>query len=165
MRRPTAECWPPGTNADFQKLAPGKVAPHTLGLLLWGAQGSAINEVGIAPRDLTRFPRYTGGLLVQDTNHDKRLDPSLDQVVGGIIGAAPPDAKGQAAFHPMGTDGAPVLSGAVPRHAGFGPAGGQPVPGLLTIGFRAGDKPGLYRPTVELIGGNHHQFTIKVIKP
>lgn len=156
---------PPGTDADFQKLTPGKVAPHALGLLLWGAQGLAINEVGIAARDLARFPRYTGGLLVQDTNHDKRLDPSIDQVVGGIIGAAPPEARGQAASHLIGTDGVPVLSGAVPRHAGSGPTGGQPVPGLLAIAFRAGDKPGLYRPTVELMGGNHHQFTIEVIKP
>mgnify|MGYP001216228751 CR=1 FL=1 len=45
-----------------------------------------MNGVGIAPRDLGRYPRYTGGLLVQDANGDGRLDPARDKVVGGIIG-------------------------------------------------------------------------------
>lgn len=114
-----------------------------------------MNDVGIAPRDLTRFPRYTGGLLVQDINGDKRLDPAVDPVVGGIIGAAPQGATGQAATSPVGADGKPVLSGNVLRHALFPAAsgGGKPNSGLLTIEFRAGDKPGLYRPTVALMGG------------
>lgn len=161
---PTNFHLPPGTNSDFQKAAPGQVAPHPLGLLLWGAQGTALNGVGIAPRDLTRFPKYTGGLLVQDTNNDKRLDPATDKVVGGIIGAAPQGATGQAATSPLGADGAPMLSGEVLRNTGFPPAtaGGKPNPGLLAIQFRTGDKPGLYRPTVELIGGNSFQFTIDV---
>jgi len=162
---PTNFHLPPGANADFQRVSPGQIVPHPLGLLLWGAQGSALNDVGIAPRDLTRFPRYTGGLLVQDTNHDKRLDPATDKVVGGIIGAAPPEAKGQAAVSPAGADGTALLSGQVLRNTGFGPTGGKPNPGLLAIQFRAGDKPGLYRPTVELIGGNSYQFTIEVVKP
>lgn len=155
---------PPGTNGDFQKIAPGQVAPHPLGLLLWGAQGSALNGVGIAPRDLARFPKYTGGLLVQDSNGDKLLDPAIDKVVGGIIGAAPQGATGQAATSPLGADGKPVLSGEVLRHAAFPPAigGGKPNPGLLAIQFKAGSLPGLYRPTVELIGGNSVQFTIEV---
>jgi hypothetical protein len=161
---PTNFHLPPGTNADFQQLAPGQVAPHPLGLLLWGPQGGTLNGVGVAPRDLTRFPRYTGGLLVQDSNGDKRLDPASDKVVGGIIGAAPQGATGQAATSPVGGDGNPVLSGEVLRHSGFPPGarGGQPNPGLLAIQFKAGDKPGLYQPTVELIGGNSHRFTIEV---
>ena len=155
----------PGTNSDFQKVAPGQVAPHTLGLLLWGAQGAALNDVGIAPRDLTRFPKFTGGLLIQDSNHDRRLDPAQDKVVGGIIGAGPEGAAGQAATSPLRTDGTPVLSGEVLRSAGFPPAagGGKPNPGLLAIQFKVGDKPGLYRPTVELIGGNSYQFTIEAL--
>jgi hypothetical protein len=107
-------------------------------------------------------------LLVQDTNGDKRLEPAVDQVVGGIIGAAPQSVTGQAAISPVGTDGKPVLSGNVLRNALF-PAtaagGGKPNPGLLPIEFRAGDKPGLYRPTVELIGGNSYQFTIEARQP
>ena len=154
----------PGVNGDYQKVAAGQVAPNHLGLLLWGAQGAALNGVGIAPRDLTRFPRYTGGLLVQDTNQDRRLDPATDKVVGGIIGAAPQGATGQAATSPISADGTPVLSGEVLRHAGYPPAagGGKPNLGLLAIQFKAGSLPGLYRPTVELIGGNGYQFTVEV---
>lgn len=154
---------PPGTNTDYQSVALGQITPHALGVLLWNAQGSAMNGVGIAPRDLTRFPRYTGGVLVQDTNGDKRLDPAVDKVVGGIIGLAPQGATGQAATSPVGADGKPVLSGDVLRNALFPAAagGGKPNPGLLAIEFRAGDKPGLYRPTVELLGANSYQFTIE----
>lgn len=158
---------PPGVNGDYQKVPTGSVAPQTLGLLLWGANGSAMNGVGIAPRDLSRFPKYTGGLLVQDTNGDHRLDPAVDKVVGGIIGAAPQGATGQAATSPFDADGRPVLSGETPRNAAYPPAagGGKPNPGLLTIQFKAGSLPGLYRPTVELIGGNAYQFTIEGVAP
>ncbi len=164
---PTNFHLPPGANANFQQVAPGQVAPQTLGLLLWGAQGAVLNGVGIAPRDLARFPKYTGGLLVQDTNQDKRLDSATDKVVGGIIGAAPEGATGQAATSPIGADGMPLLSGAVLRHTGYPAAvgGGKPNPGLLAIQFKAGDKAGLYRPTVELIGGNAFQFTIEAKVP
>jgi hypothetical protein len=41
--------------------------------------------------------------------------------------------------------------------------GGKPNPGLLTIQFKAGSLSGLYRPTVELIGGNAYQFTIEAV--
>lgn len=154
----------PGANSDFQSVAPGQVATYPLALLLWGEQGAALNGVGIAPRDLSRFPRYTGGLLVQDTNRDHRLDPATDKVVGGIIGAAPQGATGQSATSPIGADGAPVLSGEVLRHAAYPVAagGGKPNAGLLTIQFKAGSLPGLYRPTVELIGGNAYQFNVEV---
>ncbi len=164
---PTNFHLPPGTNADFQKVAPGQVAPHALGLLLWGPQGSALNGVGIAPRDLTRFPKYTGGLLVQDTNGDRKLDPAMDKVVGGIVGAAPQGATGQAATSPIGADGTPLLSGEVLRHAGFPAAGGggRPNPGLLVVQFKAGSLPGLYRPTVELTDGNSVRFTIEATAP
>lgn len=100
---------------------------------------------------------------MQDTNGDGRLDPDTDKVVGGIVGAAPQGAKGQAATSPAGVDGKPMLSGDVLRDPGF-PAvagGGKPNPGLLAIQFRAGDQPGLYQPTVELIGGNGVRFTVE----
>ncbi len=157
----------PGANADFQKVPTGAVAPQNLGLLLWGANGSAMNGVGIAPRDLARFPKYTGGLLVQDTNGDHRLDPAVDNVVGGIIGAAPQGAVGQAATSPLGADGRPVLSGETPRSSVYPTAagGGKPNPGLMTIQFKAGSQPGLYRPTFELIGGNAYRFTIEGVTP
>ena len=153
---------PPGANTDYQSVPVGQPTPQPLGVLLWGAQGSVMNGVGIAPRDLSRFPRYTGGLLIQDTNSDKLLDPAVDKVVGGIIGAAPQGATGQTATSPVGADGKLILSGEVLRSTGFPLAagGGKPNPGLLIIQFRVGDKPGLYRPTVELLGGNSYQFTV-----
>ncbi len=151
---------PPGTNSNLQSVGRGAQAPHWLGLLLWDGNGSPMNRVGIAPRDLGRYARYTGGLLVQDTDGDGKLDSVRDRVVGGIIGAAPAGAKGQSALSPVGRDGKPTLSGAVARHAKF-PNGGKPNPGLLPVQFRAGDKAGAYRPTFELIGGNAFQFTIE----
>lgn len=163
---PTNFHLPPGTNSNFQKAAPGQVMPHYLGLLLWGEGGRSLNHVGIAPRDPKRFPRFTGGLLVQDVNGDKVLDSSVDKVVGGIIGAAPEGAEGQSAVSPSGPDGKPILSGEVLRSAAFPPAagGGKPNPGLLAIQFRAGDKPGLYRPTFELLDGNSYQFTLEAVE-
>lgn len=141
---------PPGARGDFQKAGLGQVLPHHLGLTLRAAGGEPLNGVGIAPRDLMLQPRYTGGLLVQDSNGDKLLDPATDKIVGGIIGAAPAGAKGQSATSPKGMDGKPLLSGAIPGK-----------PGLMPVEFRTGDQPGLYRPTFELIGGNSHQFTLE----
>jgi hypothetical protein len=139
------------------------VIPNRPGLLLWGDSGSALNNVGIVPRDLTHYPRYTGGLLVLDTNGDKILDPMVDKVVGGIIGAAPEGATGQAATSPRGADGKPIPSGEVVRNPAYPAAagGGRPHPGLLAVEFRAGKKLGLYRPTFELIGGNSYQFALE----
>ncbi|MDE2396720.1 MAG: hypothetical protein KGM91_14890 [Burkholderiales bacterium] len=157
----------PPLNSTLQQVAPGQVAPLELGVLLWDAQGKPMNGVGIAPRDLVHYPRYTGGLLVQDTNGDHRLDPAVDKVVGGLIGAAPQGATGQASTSPLGADGRPLLSGEVLRSAGYPAAmgGGKPNPGLLAIQFKAGDRPGWYRPTVELIGGNSFQFAIEAKAP
>lgn len=156
---------PPGVNADFQKVGTGQVAGLSLGLMLWGPQGVPMNGVGIAPRDLARFPRYTGGLLVRDSNGDHQLDAAVDQVVGGIIGAAPAGATGQSATTPLNFDGVAVLSGEAPRHPSQPETsgGGKPQPGLMTVRFKAGSVPGLYRPSFELIGGGAWQFTIEAV--
>ncbi len=153
----------PGANSDYQHTTTGQLAPHPLGVLLWGAGGVPMDRVGIAPRDLARHARYTGGLLVQDVNGDKVLDPAVDKVVGGIIGAAPKGAKGQAATSPVGADGKPVLSGEILRGTAFPAASGagKPNPGLLAIAFRAGDTPGIYGPTIEVLGGNSYTFTVE----
>lgn len=157
---PTNFHLPPGTDSHFQRTAANQDAPHWLGLLLWNSASGPMNGVGIAPRDLGRYPRYTGGLLVQDANGDGMLDAAQDRVVGGIIGAAPTGAKGQSATSPTGADGKSILSGKLTRHEKF-PGGGKPNPGLLPVRFHTGDKPGLYRPTFELIGGNSVQATIE----
>lgn len=78
---------------------------------------------------------------------------------------SPQGATGQAATSPVDADGRPLLSGETLRSAAYPPAagGGKPNPGLLAIQFKAGSLPGLYRPTVELIGGNSYQFTIEAV--
>lgn len=155
----------PGQNADFQKAATGQVMPALLGLMLWTEKGGPLDHVGIAPRDLVRFPRYTGGLLVQDVNLDGVLDSALDRVVGGIIGAAPSGAKGQSAASPVGADGKPILSGQLRPSPAYsiGSDGEGAIPGLLGVQFRVGDKAGPYRPTFELIGGTSFQFTLEAV--
>lgn len=72
-------------------------------------------------------------------------------------------ATGQVATSPLNADGKPLLSGQVLRSDRYPPAtgGGQPNPGHLAIQFRAGNWPGLYRPTVELREGNAYQFTVE----
>lgn len=37
----------------------------------------------------------------------------------------------------------------------------MPNAGLLAVEFRTGDKPGLYRPTFELLNGDSFQFTLE----
>lgn len=154
----------PGMNGDFQKVGLNQDTPLLLGLYLWDQRGELMNGVGVALPDLARFPKYTGGLLIQDSNSDKKLDPSVDRVIGGIVIEAPSRATGQAVSSPLGLDGKPILSGEMPRSTKFPAArgGGKPDRGLLPIVFRSGNIPGLYRPTVELIDGNSYKFTIQV---
>src|SRR5712691_10448278 len=123
----------PGVNGDFQKLGENQDAPLLLGLYLWDESGELINGVGIAPADLTRFPKYTSGLLIQDRNGDKKLQAPVDRVIGGIVIDAPPGATGHAVSSPVGPDGKLILSGEMVRSTKFPVArgGGKPDPGLL----------------------------------
>lgn len=109
--------------------------------------------------DQEKYPRYTGGLIVQDVNGDGVLDPKADRVIGGVIGSAPQGATGQRAVSPVGPDGKPVLSGLLPRAAMY-PGGGLKDNGIMPVSFRTGNMPGEYRPTFELIGGTSTQLVI-----
>jgi hypothetical protein len=112
--------------------------------------------------------RYNGGLVVHDSNGDGRLDPNTDRTIGGVIGTAPAGAKGQE-LRSLDVHGAIDLSKpATAYHAKFGKIFGGAV-GLLQ--FTAGDKTGLYRPTVALLAdpddpqsgdGASYMFTIVV---
>jgi hypothetical protein len=112
--------------------------------------------------------RYNGGLILQDSNGDGRLDPTSDRIVGGVIGQAPAGASGQE-LRSLEVHGAANLSRpSSAYHATFGPVFGGAV-GLLQ--FTAGDKPGLYRPTLALLrdaddidsgDGSSYTFTIVV---
>ena len=150
---------PRGQNANFQVVALNRPAPALLSFMLWRG-GQSLNGVGILPADTTRYPGYTGGLLVRDANGDGKLSLTDDEVVGGIIGKAPMGATGQSAASPMTASGTPILSGQLP---GYGTT--TPVPGLLPVLFTAGSLPGTYQPTFELLGGNSVQATVKVVEP
>jgi hypothetical protein len=149
----------PGVNADFQRVGLSQDAPFPLGLYLWDGSGRLIDCVGIAPPDVAKLPWYTGGLLIQDTNGDKKLDLTVDRLIGGLVIDAPPGASGQAARSPVSADGSLVLSGDVSRGARFR-GGGQLEHGLVPIQFRTGNLPGVYRVTVILLDGSCYRFTI-----
>jgi hypothetical protein len=151
---PSNALFPQPSNNNWQRVPVGTVAPLPLDFLLFGADGQPLNGVGVAPADPARFPRYTGGLLVRDTDGDGVLDPATDTVVGGIIGAAPAGATGQRAASPVDAAGRPVLSGQIAR------ADGTTAPGILRVLFRSGDRPGEYTPTFELAGGTATRLTI-----
>ncbi len=116
----------------------------------------------------TALARYNGGLIIRDKNNDGVLDPKKDQIIGGILAKAPAGAKGQE-LRSLNIHGAADLSRpttAFSRKAGkrFGGA-----IGLLQ--FTAGNKPGLYRPTLALLSdpadqnsgdGSSYTYTIVV---
>jgi hypothetical protein len=134
------------SNNNWQRVAVNTVTAIPLDFLLFDADGKPMDGVGVAPADLGRFPRYTGGLLAQD-----------GKAVGGIIGSAPPGASGQRAFSPSDAAGRPILSGQLTL------PNGDPAHGILRVLFRAGDQPGNYTPTFELEGGTSVQMTIVAV--
>lgn len=114
--------------------------------------------------------RYDGGLVVQDSDRDGRLDPKKDRILGGVIGQAPAGAKGHEIKSLVVHGGADLSKPSATYNARFGKFF-QGTVGLLQ--FTAGDKPGLYRPTVALLrepgnlasgDGASYTFTI-VVKP
>lgn len=154
---PTNFLRPRPSNNNFQRVPMNSEAPLTLDMMLWDADGQPINRAGVVPPDLQAYPRYTGGLIVQDVNGDGILDPKVDRVIGGVIGSAPRGATGQRALSPVGAAGKPILSGSLNRAPEFGGTEGD---GIMPVSFRTGNIPGEYRPTFELIGGNATQFVI-----
>ncbi len=156
---PTNFARPRPSNNNYQRVPVNSEAPLTLDMMLWGPEEKPINGAGVAPPDLEKFPRYTGGLIIRDQNGDGVLDPKVDRVIGGVIGSAPQGATGQRASSPVGADGKPVLSGSLHGAAEYG---GAKADGIMPVSFRTGSMPGEYRPTFELIGGNAVQFTVIV---
>jgi hypothetical protein len=116
------------------------------------------------PEDLKR---YTGGLIVQDTSGDGLADPNDDSIIGGVIGAAPAGAKGQE-LRSLMRDGVADLSRPTTAFAiGPGKAFGGAV---MLLEFSAGDKPGLYRPTLALLNdpddktsGDSSRYTYSIV--
>ena len=114
--------------------------------------------------------RYNGGLVVQDSNGDGKLDPAVDMIIGGIIGAAPAGATGQELMS-LRVDGNALLSQAT---ADVAEKPGKRWGGsMMQLQFKAGSMPGLYQPTVALLkdpsdysagDGSSYTYTIVVKK-
>jgi len=175
-------------NHNWQEIASGQTLGHAAGsvpitLMLYenagSQQGGKKGIVGagiLSTQQLkamkfqlpTEITRYTGGLIVQDTDGNGRIDPATDKIIGGIIGAAPAGAKGQEAKS-LVRDGVATLSRPT---AAFSAGAGKRFGGaIMQVEFTAGDKPGLYRPTFALLkdpsdpasgDGSSYTYTIAV---
>lgn len=173
-------------NHNWQKVSPGQIvgqAPGTVPIALMlfdeNAPGGKDGIVGagvISTQQLKAMEfavpealkRYTGGLIVQDSNADGLANPKDDRIIGGIIGAAPEGAKGQE-IRSLARNGAADLSRPTKAFA-IGP--GDAMGGaIMLLAFKAGDKPGLYRPTMALLSdpddqtssdGSRYTYTIVV---
>jgi hypothetical protein len=115
-----------------------------------------------------QLARYTGGLIVEDSDGNWQLDPASDRIIGGVIGKAPAGARGQE-LRSLVTHGAIDLSKTSSAyHPKFGKLFGG---AIMLLQFTAGDKPGLYRPTLALLrdpsdvasgDGSSYTYTIVV---
>jgi hypothetical protein len=125
-----------------------------------------INAMGFEkPAELAR---YNGGLVVQDSNGDGKLDPAVDTIIGGVIGKAPKGAKGQE-ISSLVANGKPKLSVAT---ADMAPKPGKRWGGaMMLLQFTAGSLAGKYQPTVALLAdpgdlgsgdGSSYTYTIVV---
>ena len=173
-------------NHNWQKVSPGQIVGQAAGtvpiaLMLFdkNAPGGKKGYVGagvVSTQQLNameywlpeELSRYTGGLIVQDTNGDGITDPNTDRIIGGVIGAAPAGAKGQE-LRSLVRDGVASLSRST---ANFAKGPGKAFGGaIMLLEFKAGDKPGLYRPTLALLkdpgdktsaDGSQYTYTISV---
>jgi hypothetical protein len=173
-------------NHNWQTVSSGQVVGHATGtvpiaLMVYGenkpgGKNGLIGAGVVSTQQLKAMAyvlpdalkRYTGGLIVQDTNGDGSADPKADRIVGGVIGAAPAGAAGQE-LRSLVRDGVADLSrptGAFAKRAGRAMGGA-----IMLLEFIAGDKPGLYRPTVALLkdpqdqtsgDGSRYTYTIVV---
>jgi hypothetical protein len=112
--------------------------------------------------------RYNGGLILRDRNGDGVLTPGPDQIIGGVIARAPAGAKGQE-LRSLERDGKPLLS--EPTQAVAPKPGKRWGGAIMKLAFTAGNKPGLYRPTLALLkdpqnpasgDGSKYTYTIVV---
>ncbi len=153
----------------FEKsnLPPGRTDKFKKGILGAGVLSSRqLRAMGFAAPPA--LARYNGGLIVKDTNRDGRLDPRKDRIIGGVLGAAPDEARGQE-LRSLERAGKPVLS---QRATKFNAKVGRRFGGaVMQLQFTTGNKPGNYRPTLALLrnpkdfnsgDGSRYTYTIVV---
>ncbi len=112
--------------------------------------------------------RYNGGLIVQDTNGDGKLDPNRDTIIGGVLAKAPKGARGQELKTGM-KDGRLMLS--QPSEQVVPKPGKRWGGAIMQLTFTAGSMKGKYRPTLALLreagnlssgDGSSYTYTIVV---
>ena len=111
--------------------------------------------------------RYNGGLILRDRNGDGVLTPGSDEIIGGVIARAPAGAKGQE-LRSLERDGKPLLS--EPTQVVAPKPGKRWGGAIMKLAFTAGNKPGLYRPTLALLkdprnpaGGDGSKYTYTIV--
>ena len=153
-------------NHNWQRVAPGETVGGTnktvpLAFLLFerneGFGNKGIMGAGVLSRQQlaalnysipAALKRYTGGLMLKDTDADGLLDPAKDQIIGGVIEQAPKGAKGHQASTPL-VRGNNYLSSST---SGFNARAGKKLGGaIMLLEYIAGDKKGIYRPTFALL--------------
>jgi hypothetical protein len=115
----------------------------------------------------TAIARYNGGLILQDSDGNGRLDPRNDRILGGVIGKAPAGARGQD-LRSLVVHGSADLS---KPSAAYNARVGTYFQGTIgLLQFTTGNKPGIYRPTVALLrepgnlaSGDGASYTFTVI--
>ncbi|MEE8286951.1 MAG: hypothetical protein V3R72_09675 [Gammaproteobacteria bacterium] len=111
--------------------------------------------------------RYNGGLILRDRNGDGVLTPGSDEIIGGVIAKAPAGAEGQE-LRSLERDGKPLLS--EPTQVVAPKPGKRWGGAIMKLAFTAGNKPGLYRPTLALLkdprnpaGGDGSKYTYTIV--
>ena len=172
-------------NHNWQRLAPGQTLGQAKGTLpiafllfernqgfgnlgILGAGVLSRRELGVMNYAVPpALKRYSGGLIVRDTDGDGLLEPGQDQIIGGFAIGAPDGAKGQEVRTPL-LKGRLHLSRPTtvynPRAARLGGA-------IMLLEFAAGDKKGKYRANFALLSdpaniagpdGSTYTYTIVV---
>ncbi|MGI9353347.1 MAG: hypothetical protein ACR2O3_17440 [Rhizobiaceae bacterium] len=97
------------------------------------------------PEELSKFE---GGLIFKDADDNGFIHPSIDTIIGGISIQVPEDAQGYQILTPLVSE-KPFLS--VPTSRYNERAGANIGGAIMQVVFIAGDKPGLYKPTLSLL--------------
>ncbi len=159
-------------NHNWQRIKPGETLGQTAGtvpvtLMLYARADVAPAEMvkfkaGIAGAGVLSTPqlnamgyvrpkaiaRYNGGLIVQDSDGDGKLDPATDRIIGGVIASAPKGARGQE-LRSLERDGKPVLS--APTETIAAKPGKRFGGAIMQLQFTGGSVAGKYHPTLALL--------------
>ncbi len=179
-------------NHNWQRVQPGQILGVSAGTVPITLMMYA-RAKDVAPEDLVKFrdgivgagilstqqinamgyekpaalARYNGGLILRDRNGDGVLTPGSDEIIGGVIAKAPAGAQGQE-LRSLERDGKPLLS--EPTQAVAPKPGKRWGGAIMKLAFTAGNKPGLYRPTLALLkdprnpaGGDGSKYTYTIV--